>query len=132
MSDDRDAAERAAERRFTQPMNPDPISALAKTPPPKVDPEFNPPSGGRMTPMDLREFHESGLLWHVNRAALWPLGLALTITADNTEDGGLGAYRTLTVTRLDPFEPIASGDEPDEEAERAERFAEWMRKRLGG
>jgi hypothetical protein len=33
----------------------------------------------RLTP---KEFHESGLLYHVNETALWPLGLALAVDVD--------------------------------------------------
>ncbi len=32
--------------------------------------------------MTAKEFHESGLLYHVNETALWPLGLALAVSVD--------------------------------------------------
>ncbi|CAN5658984.1 hypothetical protein BH23CHL8_BH23CHL8_24230 [soil metagenome] len=42
--------EKEAERRFTRPINPDPLSALAMYPPPEVDElemEAHPPSAAR-------------------------------------------------------------------------------------
>jgi len=77
--------------------------------------------------MDLREFHESGLLWQVNQATLWPLGLALT--ANIEEDG---SYSELYVQQFDPFEPMVDGATPEERDAKADRLAAWMKERLGG
>lgn len=74
--------------------------------------------------MDLRELHEAGLLWHVNRAVLWPLGLALTIEYQDDEPV------RLFVQRLDPFEAIASGDDHEDEAGRLDSLTAWLRRRV--
>jgi hypothetical protein len=43
--------------------------------------------------MTMAEFHQSGLLYHVNETALWPFGLALCVAVDER-----GQYRPfLTV-----------------------------------
>lgn len=80
--------------------------------------------------MDLKEFHESGLLAQVNAATLWPLGLALTVLVDRQEDGEV--YKELFVQRLDPYDVIVAGDSPEDNEARMNRLADWMRKRLGG
>lgn len=100
---------------------------------PSQPPEFNPkPPEGEWSEMELRELHESGLLWQVNRAVLWPMGLALTLEADNNADGTPGEYKRLYVSRVDPFEPIASGDGPDDEGARLDHLVEWMKVRFRG
>jgi hypothetical protein len=43
--------------------------------------------------LDPRELRESGLLYHVNEAVLWPLGLALT----TFHDKGTGEYMPYLV-----------------------------------
>jgi hypothetical protein len=80
--------------------------------------------------MDLKEFHDSGLLAHVNQAALWPLGLALTVSVD--KEGDEMEYLELFIQRLDPFEPIVSGDSPKAQERRADALAEWIKERVRG
>lgn len=76
--------------------------------------------------MDLAEFQQSGLLWRVNEAVLWPLGLALTYdTGDET------APPHLFVQRVDPFDTIRSGATVEEYEDYLTRFTTWLRKRLG-
>ena len=55
--------------------------------------------------MTVQEFHESGLLYHVNETVLWPLGLALAVTRD-TESGAYDEERGLIVVQNDPPEVI--------------------------
>lgn len=76
--------------------------------------------------MPEQEFHESGLLWHVNQAILWPLGLALAVTRNDD-----GSYvEGLRVLRRVPFEAIWSGATEAEAEAQADRLAAWMRDRL--
>jgi len=42
--------------------------------------------------MDIKEFCGLGLLQEVNRLFFHPMGLALEVTADKTEDGGFENY----------------------------------------
>jgi hypothetical protein len=74
--------------------------------------------------MDLREFHESGLLAYAN-SSLWPLGIALTVLVEDD-----GTYSELFVQRLDPYEPIVSGDSPEEQEARADALARWLNRRV--
>ena len=77
--------------------------------------------------MSNQELHESGLLWHINEAVLWPLGVALTVVQE--EDG---TYATdLYVQKTEPFEPIVSGASSEDTDKHADVFAAWMRARLG-
>jgi len=75
--------------------------------------------------MDLAEFHKAGLLWRVNEAVLWPLGLALSVQIE--EDG---SYSGLFVQRVDPTDPIWSGATPEEQEDYLDRFAVWVRQRM--
>lgn len=69
-----------------------------------------------------QEVTESGLLAHINRSVLWPLGMALAVYKD--DDGYKEGMRIL---RNKPFDPIA-GEESAQEIEATERrFAEWLR-----
>lgn len=77
--------------------------------------------------MDLKEFHEAGLVWRVNEAVLWPLGLALTIAKDNET----GEYTELFVQRVDPFDTIVSGSTKEELESYLSRYTDWLRERLG-
>jgi hypothetical protein len=38
-----------------------------------------------MKVLSTKELHQSGLLYHLNETAFWPLGLALTVTRDGDE-----------------------------------------------
>lgn len=70
-----------------------------------------------------QEVRESGLLAYINRAVLWPLGLALTGFVDD------GVYQDrLRISRNVPFDPIVGdGDVTAEEVEAQMRtFAEWL------
>ena len=80
--------------------------------------------------MDLREFHEAGLLAQANAAFFWPLGLALTVAIDGELLDKDAQYVGLFVQRLDPFEPIVSGDTAEEQDERADKLAAWMKERF--
>jgi hypothetical protein len=76
--------------------------------------------------LDLEEFVESGLLLHVNRAVLWPLGLALTVK--KAEDG---TCTDLYVSRIDPWETIV--DDADETTRKREvAFEAWIAQRIAG
>ena len=69
-----------------------------------------------------QEVRESGLLAHINRAVLWPLGMALTVFINGDE------YEPrLRIQRNVPFDPIA-GDGGDAVATEAQMrtFAEWV------
>ena len=93
-----------------------------------------PLSGGRTWPdavtsewVPEREIRESGLLAHINRAVLWPLGMALTVFI-----GDDGEYQPrLSIQRNQPMDPIV-GDGGDAAATEAQMrtFAEWMTARL--
>ncbi|MGV0985048.1 MAG: hypothetical protein ACOYB2_10865 [Limnohabitans sp.] len=76
-----------------------------------------------------QEVRESGLLAYVNRAVLWPLGLALTVFV---EDDGTYQER-LRIQRNVPFDPIVGdgGVEATVTEEQMRRFAEWMKARIG-
>ena len=71
--------------------------------------------------MDLAEFHKAGLLWRVNEAVLWPLGLALSMQIE--EDG---SYSGLFVQRVDPMDPIWSGATPEEQKDYLDRYTMWV------
>lgn len=75
-----------------------------------------------------QEVRESGLLAYVNRALLWPLGMALTVFI---EDDGTYQER-LRIQRNQPFDPIVGdGGVPAEDIEaQMRRFAEWLADRL--
>jgi hypothetical protein len=75
--------------------------------------------------MDLAEFHKAGLLWRVNEAVLWPLGLALSVAVE--EDG---SYSDLHVSRVDPMDLIASNATPEEQGDYLDRYAAWLRQRM--
>jgi hypothetical protein len=74
--------------------------------------------------MDLAEFHRSGLLWHVNQAVLWPLGLALTVDRDGDE------YHELFVQRIEPFDAISDGATDEEREEHINTLRDWMKGRM--
>lgn len=76
--------------------------------------------------VDEREVRESGLLAHINRAVLWPLGMALTVFIND------GEYEPrLRIQRNQPFDPIV-GDGGGAAATEAQMrtFAEWAATRL--
>jgi len=75
--------------------------------------------------MGLDEFWASGLLWRANQV-LWPFGVALTMRTDES-----GQVVEMYVTKTEPFAAIASGDTPQDEAERMNRFVEWVKERVG-
>ena len=76
--------------------------------------------------MDLKDFHQSGLLWHVNNAVLWPLGLALTVAREGDE------YQELFVQRIDPFDAIDDGATHEERVEHLDTLTAWLRNRISG
>ncbi len=78
--------------------------------------------------MDLKEFHESGLLWQVNQSVLWPLGLALTVELDKDTDPP--TYTRLYVQRVDPADAIVDGATPEERVSKANRLLAWMKERF--
>jgi hypothetical protein len=81
-----------------------------------------------------REVHESGLLAHINRSVLWPLGMALAVTATPTDSRDEDGVVTTTyeyepglrILRNVPFDPIAGEESPAETEANMRRFAEWL------
>lgn len=74
-----------------------------------------------------QEVRESGLLAQINRAVLWPMGMALTVFIDDD-----GTYQErLRIQRNQPFDPIV-GDGGDALATESQLriFAEWVAQRL--
>lgn len=79
--------------------------------------------------VDLREFLESGLLYAVNERLLWPLGLALTVNAE--EDGTIHELHVRQWEYPDGHHECIEDDPSD--GIRATRYAaleEWLRDRL--
>lgn len=68
-----------------------------------------------------KELHQSGLLYHINETALWPLGLALTVTMD-TETGEY-------VDRIDlqDFGEVVQDPQPETRGKANQWLAERLR-----
>lgn len=75
--------------------------------------------------MTNRELQESGLLWHINEAVLWPLGLALAIERDPADDDDDGRLFIQ-----DRGEPTYASDDPADYKMQADRLSRTMRARL--
>lgn len=59
------------------------------------------PEAPHHEPFPVREYRESGLLWFVNNAILWPLGVAIAVSVDTDgKEGPPGSYDThLTLSQ---------------------------------
>jgi hypothetical protein len=78
--------------------------------------------------MSVGDFHRSGLLYLVNSAVLWPLGLAQAVEYDQ-DTGSYNEYAGISVQRLDPPENIIDG-QPTEDDHPRYRAASFIRSRI--
>ena len=81
-------------------------------------------------PMTIKEFVESGLLWHTNQCALWPLGVALRVTVDRTDPDDPVYDPAITVQKWEPFEAVWDGATTEERVAQTERLEAWLKARL--
>lgn len=82
------------------------------------------------TEMPLREFHASGLLWWVNHALLWDLGLALAVEYEPLAPGeGENSRRVKRLFVADHTPPHRIVDRDDAAA--YEAFQRWLSVRVG-
>lgn len=72
-----------------------------------------------------QEVTESGLLAHINRSVLWPLGMALAVYKDDD-----GYKEGMRIFRNKPFDPIAGEEDAAEIESTMRRFAEWVSTRV--
>jgi hypothetical protein len=117
----------------------DPIDRVIPGDAPVVTPagEFKP--GGVIGPQDVRpvetemalkEFHQSGLLWWVNHALLWDLGLALSVEYEPLMPGegenSRRVRRLFVRDHVPPHRIVDHNDGPQYEA-----FQRWLSVRAG-
>lgn len=82
------------------------------------------------TEMSLAEFHQSGLLWWINHALLWDLGLALAMETEPLQPGeGENSRRFSRLFVLDHTPPHRIVDRDD--AAQYEAFQRWLSVRVG-
>lgn len=79
----------------------------------------------RLTELPLRELHNSGLLWLINRNILWDLGLALAVERDNADPD---RFVRLFVLDTIPPERIVNATADDLQFESLQR---WLSTRVG-
>ncbi len=82
------------------------------------------------TEMSLAEFHRSGLLWWINHALLWDLGLALAVEHEPLQPGeGENSRRVRRLLVRDHTPPHRIVDRDD--AAQYEAFQRWLSVRVG-
>lgn len=91
------------------------------------------PEAPRPTPteMALKEFHQSGVLWMINKSLLWDLGLALEVEVEPLRPGeGENSRRYRRLYVRDHVPPTRIVD-PTNGHDQWERFQRWLQVRTG-
>lgn len=82
------------------------------------------------TEMALKEFHQSGLIWWINKAVLWDVGLALAIEYAPLMPGeGENSRRVTRLYVQDHIPPQRIVDHDD--AAQWEAWQRWLSVRVG-
>ena len=92
-----------------------------------VGPEAPRPSP---TEMSLKEFEQNGILWHINHALLWDLGLALAVEVEPLRPGEGENSRRYVRLFIQDYEPPTRIIDPADR-EQWERFQRWLQVRTG-
>jgi hypothetical protein len=82
------------------------------------------------TEMSLKDFHQNGILWWLNHALLWDLGLALAVDVEPllpNEGENSRRYQRLFILEHVPPQRIVEADD----AKEYEAFQRWLSNRAG-